>query len=98
MEGNHDTVGKEVFPMPVLIYGRSTCEDTAFVRERLAELQVSFVEIDIDIDSEAAAYVERVNHGERITPTIVFGEESFIVVEPDHAELNQALRRAGYEV
>ena len=98
MAEENDTIGREVYPLPILIYGRPTCEDTAMVRERLKELEVSYVEIDVDEDDSAARYVERINHGQRTTPTLVFGKESFIVVEPSRAELNQALRRAGYEV
>lgn len=92
-----ERVTNEVFPLPVLIYGRPTCEDTALVRWRLNRLQVPFVEIDVDKDPDAARYVERVNHGNRTTPTIVFGDEDFIIVEPTLEELNHSLRRAGYE-
>jgi glutaredoxin len=95
---NYEIVGKDVYPLPVLIYGRSDCEDTQEVRDRLKEFQISFVEIDIDEDESGRRYVERVNHGERITPTLVFGNQDFIIVEPTRLELDQALRRAGYAV
>jgi glutaredoxin len=42
--------------------------------------------VDIEQDPEALAYVERVNKGKRIVPTIVFGDGS-ILVEPSNAEL-----------
>jgi glutaredoxin len=42
--------------------------------------------VDIEQDPEARAYVERVNGGKRIVPTIVFGAGS-ILVEPSNAEL-----------
>ena len=85
-------------PLPIVMYARPTCEDSELARRRLRELGIPFVEINVDEDEAAARYVERVNRGFRSTPTIVFGEEAFIVVEPSLEELDAALRRAGYEV
>ena len=85
-------------PLPITMYARPTCEDSELARERLRELGIPFTEINVDEDEAAARYVERVNHGFRSTPTIVFGEEAFIVVEPTVEELDAALRRAGYPV
>lgn len=93
-----EIIGNEVYPLPVLIYSRPTCDHTAQVRDRLKEFQIPFVEINIEEDDAAARYVEHINHGERTTPTIVFGDEEFIVVEPTSNELLQAMRRAGYQV
>ncbi len=56
------------------------------------------MEVNIAADEGAARYVERVNGGFRSTPTLVFGDEAFIVVEPTLEELDAALRRAGYPV
>ena len=85
-------------PLPIVMYARPTCEDSELARDRLNELGISFMEINVDTDEEAARYVERVNNGFRSTPTIVFGDEALIVVEPTVEELDEALRRAGYEV
>jgi len=97
-ENTNDTISKDGYPLPILIYGRPTCEDTAAVRERLDELGVSFVEIDVDSDMDAAEFVEKVSRGNRTTPTIVFGNHEFLLVEPISDELDNALRRAGYKV
>lgn len=85
-------------PLPITMYARPTCEDSQLARDRLQELGIPFTEINVDEDEAAARYVERVNNGFRSTPTIVFGEEAFIIVEPTVEELDAALRRAGYEV
>ena len=98
MTDDIEVIGNEVFPLPVMVYGRPEGDGTAIVRERLKELQISFVEIDIDEDEGAARYVQHINHGALTTPTIVFGDEDFIIVEPTTNELIQALRRAGYQV
>jgi mycoredoxin len=85
-------------PQPILIYGRPDCEDTEPVRERLNQLGIRFNEINVDEDEEAARFVEGVNNGYCSTPTILFGDGASIIVEPTSAELDDALRRAGYEV
>ena len=46
--------------------------------------------MDIAQDPEAIAYVEEVNQGQRIVPTIVFPDGS-ILVEPSNAELAEKL-------
>ena len=88
----------ETHPLPIKMYARPTCEDSALARNRLHGLGIPFTEVNVDTDEEAACYVERVNNGFRSTPTIVFGNETFIVVEPTVEELDEALRRAGYKV
>lgn len=85
-------------PLPILIYGRPTCEDTAAVREDLAKWGISYREIDVDADDAAGRFVESLNKGFRSTPTMIFGDHEFHVVEPTRGELKDALRRAGYEV
>lgn len=84
--------------LPIVMYASPTCEDSELARDRLRELGIPFTEINVDEDGAAARFVERVNNGFRSTPTIVFGDEAFIVVEPTVEELDQALRRAGYQV
>jgi mycoredoxin len=97
MSDENDVIGRDVYPLPVLMYGRADCEYTAQARRRLQGFEIPFVEFDIDEDEEAARYVERINHGEQLTPTIVFGDEDFILARPDMHELDQALQRAGYQ-
>ena len=91
-----EVINKKVEPLPVLVYGRSDCEDTALLRHWLQEYRISFVEINVEQDEQAAEYVRAVNNGELVTPTIVFGERAFLLVKPDRKTLNDALRRAGY--
>jgi glutaredoxin len=64
----------------------------------LQENHVSFVEIDVKQDQQAAEYVRAVNNGERVTPTVVFGERAFLLVKPDRQTLDDALWRAGYRL
>jgi hypothetical protein len=94
----NDTVGKDVIPMPVLLYGRSDSEGTSLVRERMNMLDISFVEVDVDHDAEARRLVEGITLGKLATPVLVFGDQEMILVEPSVDALDKALRQAGYEV
>ncbi len=51
-----------------------------------ASSRVPYVNVDIEQDPEAMAFVEKVNHGMRGIPTIVFPDGS-VMVEPSNAEL-----------
>lgn len=84
--------------LPITIHGRSDCEDTALVRERLKALGLPFRETDVDAEGEAAAVAERHNAGRRTSPTIVFGQEALVISEPGIQTLDAALKRAGYGV
>ncbi len=70
----------------IAVYGVSWCPDCRRAKKFLGEQQVEYSWLDIEQDPEALAYVERVNKGKRIVPTIVFGDGS-ILVEPSNAEL-----------
>jgi mycoredoxin len=85
-------------PLPILMYATPICRDARRARNRLQELNIPFTEINIKEDESAARYVEQVNNGFRSVPTIVFGDEDFILVEPSVEELDAGLRRAGYQV
>ncbi len=74
----------------VVVYGADWCPDCSRAKKYLGQQMVNFRWVDIERDSEARAYVERVNHGKRIIPTIVFDDGS-ILVEPTNAELAQKL-------
>lgn len=82
----------------LVLYGRPTCEDTAITRDRLRVVGAPFREIDVDQDPAAAAFVESVNRGNRVTPTLVLGSTPEVLAEPGVAALDEALRRAGLTV
>jgi hypothetical protein len=42
------------------------------VKKFLGEQRVPYTNVDIESDAEAMAYVEKVNNGQRIIPTMVF--------------------------
>lgn len=83
--------------LAITMYTRPGCEDSDMAREWLQVHAIPFSEVNIDEDASAEQFVLSVNDGFRSTPTLVFGETSFIIVEPTAAELQVAASRAGYE-
>lgn len=66
--------GSPVSPAPgrVVVFATSWCPYCARLRSDLDVLGVVYDEIDVDADAEAAAFVESVNHGNRVVPTVLF--------------------------
>jgi thioredoxin reductase (NADPH) len=71
---------------PIIVYSTVWCPDCRRAKKFFGEQRVPYVNIDIEQDPEAMAFVEKVNNGRRIIPTIVFPDGS-ILVEPSNAEL-----------
>ena len=74
----------------IKLYGAHWCPDCRRSKLFLGEQQIAYDWIDIEKDEEARRYVEQINNGKRIIPTIVFPDGS-ILVEPSNAELAQKL-------
>jgi mycoredoxin len=85
-------------PLPVTIYINPRCRMALRARDRLRNLNVPFTEINILEDEAAAQHLERLANGFRSTPTIVFGDEEIVLVEPTMSKLEETLRKAGYIV
>jgi thioredoxin reductase (NADPH) len=70
----------------IQMYGAPWCPDCKRSKQFLAEQRVLYGWHDIDEDKEARAYVQQVNNGKQIIPTIIFPDGS-VLVEPSNAEL-----------
>jgi thioredoxin reductase (NADPH) len=68
------------------MYGASWCSDCKRAKKFLGEQRVHYEWVDVEHDAEGLALVERINHGKRIIPTLVFGDGSMLV-EPSNAQL-----------
>jgi mycoredoxin len=55
--------------MNIRIYTTSWCPDCWQAKRFLEEHRLPFEELDIEKDLQAAAFVERTNHGKRKVPT-----------------------------
>ena len=70
----------------ISVYGAPWCPDCTRAKQFLGEQRIRYNWIDIDQDEDARAYVQRVNDGKQIIPTIIFADGS-LLVEPSNAEL-----------
>lgn len=76
---------------PITVYGAYWCPDCRRSKRFLSEHQIPYTWVDIEQNADAQAYVEQLNNGKRIIPTIVFASEDDFLVEPSNAELAQKL-------
>ena len=72
------------------MYGAPWCPDCRRAKEFLGEMRVMYDWINVDHDPDGLKYVEQINNGKQIIPTIVFPDGS-ILVEPTNAELAEKL-------
>jgi len=85
------------------MYGATWCPDCRRAKQFLTAQRIPYQWIDIEGDPDAAAYVQQVNNGKQIIPTILFADGS-ILVEPTNAELaaklgiRQRAQRQVYDV
>lgn len=74
----------------ITVYGAYWCPDCRQSKRFLSEHQIAYDWVDIEQHDEGRAYVEKLNSGKRIIPTITFPDGSFLV-EPSNAELAKKL-------
>lgn len=70
----------------IKMYGTQWCADCKRTKKFFGEQRVHYEFIDVDMDKDGLALVERVNDGKQIIPTLVF-EDGSTLVEPSNAEL-----------
>ena len=70
----------------ITMYGTHWCGDCKRTKRFFGEQRVHYTFVDVDIDAEGLAVVERVNGGKHIIPTLVFDDGSTLT-EPSNAEL-----------
>jgi glutaredoxin len=66
--------------MSITVYGAPWCPDCKRAKMFLGEQRVHYTWVDVEQDGDGLALIERVNHGKRIIPTIVFDDGSILVV------------------
>lgn len=74
----------------IRVYSTVWCPDCKRAKKFLGEHRIPYENIDIEQDEKAMAFVEKVNHGMRIIPTIVFSDGSMLS-EPSNAQLAEKL-------
>ena len=81
----------------IVMYGSTTCEDTAISRSRLDTLGIPYEEHLIDRDPAAREALVALADGRIVTPTIDLGDGGGLLAEPTLEELGTRLRGAGYD-
>jgi thioredoxin reductase (NADPH) len=77
-------------PAEIIVYSTVWCPDCKRAKKFFGEQRISYLNIDIEHNPEAMAFVEKVNGGKHIIPTILFPDGS-VLVEPTNAQLAQKL-------
>ena len=80
-------------PNLIVMYGTSWCGDTRRARAYFAKNQIEYQWVDIDYDASGRAIVEKINHGYRSVPTIIFPDGD-ILVEPSEEQLIQKFSKS----
>jgi thioredoxin reductase (NADPH) len=70
----------------IVIYSTKWCPDCKRAKQFFGEHRISYINVDIEENIAGMAFVEKVNQGKRVIPTIVFPDGSMLV-EPSNAEL-----------
>ncbi|MBI1795099.1 MAG: FAD-dependent oxidoreductase [Chloroflexi bacterium] len=73
-------------PSTITVYGAAWCPDCKRAKMFFGEQRVEYANVDIDADPKGVAFVEKINEGKRIIPTIIFPDGE-ILVEPSNAQL-----------
>ena len=73
----------------ILLYGADWCPDCVRAKTYLAENNIEYTFVDVDLDKDATKLVEKINKGKRIIPTLLINEKSY--TNPDNPTLAKIL-------
>ena len=68
----------------IIIYGTTWCSDCKRAKKFLGEQRIHYDWVDVENDAEGVAFIEKLNNGKRITPTIVFPDKSVLALSLIH--------------
>ena len=74
----------------IVVYGTVWCSDCRRAKKFLEAHRIPYESVDVELDEQARVFVENVNNGMRILPTIVFTDGS-ILSEPSYVQLAEKL-------
>lgn len=74
----------------IVVYSTTWCPDCRRAKKFFGEQRIPYVNVDIEADAQAMAFVEKINQGRRSVPTIIFPDGQ-ILVEPSNAQLADKL-------
>ena len=59
---------------PLTLYTTTWCPFCTRLKKLLDEKEIGYVEVDVEENAEAAAFVESVNDGNRVVPTALYSD------------------------
>jgi thioredoxin reductase (NADPH) len=74
----------------ITLYGTLWCGDCKRAKKFLGEQRIQYDYVDVEQDADGLAFIERVNAGKQVVPTIVFSDGA-VLIEPSNAELAEKL-------
>lgn len=75
----------------IIVYGTNWCPDCVRAKQFLERHHIPYEWVDVEKDHVAMAYIQRVNAGLRVVPTILFPDGSTLS-EPSNAELAEKVQ------
>ena len=80
----------KLMPKNIVVYSTVWCPDCKRAKQFFGEQRIAYTNVDIEQDKKAMAFVEKINNGMHIIPTIVFPDGD-VLVEPTNADLARKL-------
>jgi thioredoxin reductase (NADPH) len=77
-------------PSGIVVYSAVWCPDCKRAKKFFGEHRVQYDTVDIEDDPRAVEFVQKLNSGQRIIPTIVFPDGQ-VLAEPSNAQLAEKL-------
>lgn len=77
-------------PSNIIVYSTKWCPDCKRAKTFFGEHRVQYENVDIEENPAGVEFVEKLNNGKRIIPTIIFPDGK-ILVEPSNAQLAEKL-------
>lgn len=75
-------------PKQIVMYAAEWCPDCRRAKFFFKRKKIDVLEVDVNADKQAEAFVKELNNGNRSVPTIVFPDGS-MMVEPSTQELEE---------
>ena len=66
----------------ITVYGAPWCPDCRRAKQFFGEQRIPYKWVDVDQDPAGMTYIQQVNDGKQIIPTIVFEDRSVLVDPP----------------
>jgi mycoredoxin len=82
-------------PSQIVMYSTAWCPDCRRAKFFMKRKNIPFLEVDVNEDKTAEAFVKEQNNGNRSVPTIIFPDGSKMV-EPSEQELNEHFKQTDY--